>query len=98
MSCVKRKPAICICENKGANQLRRNSAADQCLCCHYLNCTIPLLPKFQTYSNLPRLYTQICVGPALKSSRDTAHIAKRFSGTVILRMNMIITIEQYNDK
>ena len=29
MSCVIRKPAFCICENKEADQLRGNREADQ---------------------------------------------------------------------
>ena len=45
MSCVMRKPTICICENKDANQLRGNREADQRLCFRYLDSTIPLLPK-----------------------------------------------------
>ena len=31
MSRVMRKPAFCICENKGADQLHGNCADDQCL-------------------------------------------------------------------
>ena len=41
-----RKPAFCICENKGADQLRGNRAADQRLCFRYIDGTIPLLHKF----------------------------------------------------
>ena len=36
-----RKPAFCICENKGADQLHSICAADQRLKCHSI---IPLLP------------------------------------------------------
>ena len=32
MSCAMRKPAFCICKNKGADQLHGNRAADQRLC------------------------------------------------------------------
>ena len=39
-----RKPDFCICENKGADQLRGNCAADQCLCFRYFDSTIPLFP------------------------------------------------------
>ena len=39
-----RKPVFCICENKGADQLRDNHAADQHLCFCYID-TIPLLHK-----------------------------------------------------
>ena len=39
-----RKPDFCICENKDADQLRSNCAADQRLCFRYTDRTIPLLP------------------------------------------------------
>ena len=32
-----RKPAFCICENKDADQLRRNREADQRLCFRYMD-------------------------------------------------------------
>ena len=35
------KPIICICENKGADQLRSNREADQRLCFCYTDSTIP---------------------------------------------------------
>ena len=38
-----RKPAFYICENKDADQLRGNRAADQSLCFHYIDSTIPPL-------------------------------------------------------
>ena len=44
MSGVVRKPAFCIWENKGADQLRGNREADQRLCFRYMDSTIPLLP------------------------------------------------------
>ena len=39
-----RKTDFCICENKDADQLRRNRKADQRLCFRYTDSTIPLLP------------------------------------------------------
>ena len=39
-----RKTTICICENKGTDQLGRNCEADQRLCFRYMDSTIPLLP------------------------------------------------------
>ena len=35
MSHIVRKPTICICKNKGADQLRSNCEADQRLCFCY---------------------------------------------------------------
>ena len=45
LSCVVRKPAFCICENKDADQLRGNREAEQRLCFRYTDSTIPLLSK-----------------------------------------------------
>ena len=40
-----RKRDYCLCENKGADQLRSNCEADQRLCFGYSDSTIPLLLK-----------------------------------------------------
>ena len=50
MSCVMRKPAICMRENKDTDQLGSNCAADQRLCFRYMDCKIPLLPKSESSS------------------------------------------------
>ena len=42
MSCHMGKPSICICENKGADQLCSNCEADQRLCFRYTDSKIPL--------------------------------------------------------
>ena len=47
------KPAICICENKDADQLRGNREADQRLCFRYSDSTIPLLLKSEISSFKP---------------------------------------------
>ena len=52
MSHVMRKPTFCICKNKGSDQLRGNRQADQLLCFHNMDSTIPLLSK----SEIPSLY------------------------------------------
>ena len=43
---VMRKPAFCICENKGVDQLPSNCAADLPFF-SYIDSTVPLLPKFK---------------------------------------------------
>ena len=48
-----RKPTICICENKDADQLRGNREADQRLCFRYTDSTIPLLSKSKISSFYP---------------------------------------------
>ena len=45
-----RKPDFCICENKGADQLRGYREADQRLCFRHLDSTIPLLSKSEISS------------------------------------------------
>ena len=50
MSLLMRKPTICICETKGADQLRSNCEADQRLCFRYMDSIIPLLPKSEISS------------------------------------------------
>ena len=52
MGCVVRKPSFCICENKYADQLHSNCAADQRLCFRYMDSTIPLLPKSENFKLL----------------------------------------------
>ena len=44
------KPDFCLCENKGADQLRGNREADQRLCFRYTDSTIPLLLKSEISS------------------------------------------------
>ena len=48
MSLVLRKQAFCICENKGADQLRGNPEADQRLCFRYTDSTIPIIEAMRT--------------------------------------------------
>ena len=50
LSRLMRKPTICICENKDADQLRGNREADQRLCFRYSDSTIPLLLKSEISS------------------------------------------------
>ena len=62
LSPVMRKPPFCKCENKDADQLRSNCAADQRLCFRYTDSTIPLLPK----SEISSLYlSSVAVQPGL---------------------------------
>ena len=61
MSCLVGKQTMCIGKNKGADQLRGNREADQCLSFCYTDSTIPLLFKSKISS--------------LKPSSVTAHAA-----------------------
>ena len=48
-----RKPVFCICENKHADQLRSNCAADQRICFRFIDSKIPLLSKSEISSLKP---------------------------------------------
>ena len=50
LSHIVRKPTICICKNKDADQLRGNREADQRLCFRYTDSTLPLLLKSEISS------------------------------------------------
>ena len=50
---MEKKTTICIGKNKGADQLRINCGADQCLCFFYMDSTIPLLSKSKISSLFP---------------------------------------------
>ena len=83
-----RKPTMCICENKGADQLRSNCEADQRLCFRYTDSTIPLLfvnQKFPISSHLLCLYSSVCVGPVRKPHCWFSHEAAQlcFIGDVV---------------
>ena len=45
-----KKPRFCLCENKGADQLRSNCTADQRLCFRYTDSTLSLLIKSEISS------------------------------------------------
>ena len=70
------KSAICIGENKDADQLRGNREADQRLCFRYSYSTIPLLLKPEISSLC--LYRPVRVGPVQKQhcwfSHEAAHL------------------------
>ena len=68
MSHLMRKPTICICENKGADQLRGNREADHSFvfATRIVQFLYFLNPKFPVSSHLLCLYRPICVGPVRK--------------------------------
>ena len=58
-----RKPAVYLCENKDADQLHGNKAADgQCLCIGNIDSMIPQLPKSEISSLKP---SSVVVQPGL---------------------------------
>ena len=61
---MKTKSAFFFRQNKGADQLHGNRAAEQRLCNRYIDSTTPvylLNPEFHTPSHLLWLYSPVCV-------------------------------------
>ena len=82
-----RKPAFCICENKDADQLRSNCAADQRLCFRYTDSTIPLLPKSEFSSLTP---SSVVVQPGLcRTLSETPKTGFLTTRLIILRIKMV---------
>ena len=86
------KPTICISENKGADQLRGNREADQCLCFRYSD-TVKFLfhlnPKFQASSSFLCLYKSVCVGPVRKPHCWFSHEAAQMMSPLDLLLHTL---------
>ena len=77
-----RKPDVCICENKDADQLRGNREADQRLCFRHPDCTIPLLSEIRNFKPLAIfcgctawLVSDLVGNPEDRFSQNEAHIS-----------------------
>ena len=72
MNRVMRKPALCICKNKGTDQLRSNCAADQRL--WFRHRTISVLPKSEFFKPLAAssvvVHTARFVSDLVENSED----------------------------
>ena len=93
-----RKPAFCICENKNADQLRRNCAADQHLCFRYMDSAIPLLSKSKISSLIFCGCTAPFVSDLVKNPEDSfshneAHMV--LTGQAVLERYLKIMVKIY---
>ena len=81
------KPTICICENKGADQLRGNlisafvfATRAFVFATRIVQFLLYLNPKFQASSSFLCFYRSVCVGPVRKPhcwfSHEAAHLIK----------------------
>ena len=61
-----RKPAFCICENKGADQLGGDRADDQRLCFRIMDEII----KFLFWLSFGTVYSPVCIRPGWKPRRQ----------------------------
>ena len=85
-----KKKTICICKNKGADQLRINCGADQCLCfstwivqfLYFLN------PKFPASYHLLILYRPVCVRPGRNPNYWFSHAQAHKRGRRSHRRNL----------
>ena len=84
---IVRKPDFSICENKGADQLQGNRAADQRLCFCYIDSTFPLLPKSKIFKPVAifcgctaRFVSDLVGNPEDRFSRDRANLRHVMSG------------------
>ena len=97
MSRLIRKPTICICENKGADQLRSNCEADQRLCFRY---TVQFLsfqnPKFPVSSVLLCLYSPVCVRPVRKPHCWFSHEAAQLCFCCLSNQSCMIPVSENN--
>ena len=71
-----RKPVFCICDNKGADQLRGNSAPDQRFCFRSLDSTTTLLMSSLTffYGSAARFVSDQVGNPEYRFCLVEAHI------------------------
>ena len=85
MSRLVGKPTICICENKGADQLRGNRKLISAFvfATRIVQFLFYLKPKFQASSSFLCMYRPVCVGPVRKPhcwfSHEEAQMLKSLS-------------------
>ena len=95
-----RKPTICLCENKDADQLRGNREADQRLCFRYLPldvATIARASKSGTATCMPIIFYLPKLSKESKSLNTVLVVAAKqnVSGTVLDAV-YIIYISEFN--
>ena len=73
-----RKPIFCICENKGAEELRSNCVVLQRFYFRYIGSTIPLLPKSEISSLYPSsVAVQLVLCPTCFETPKTGFVVMR---------------------
>ena len=92
-----RKPSSCICENKAADQLRSNCAADQRLCFRHIDSTIPLPFKSEILS---LLLSSVAVQPCLcrtwsETRKLFSHNEAHFYTISAVNLNMLMRLHNY---
>ena len=86
------KPTICIGENKGADQLRSNSEADQRLCFRNTDSTIPLLSKSKISSLYPS--SVIVQADLCRTWSETQIVSPHAKSHFLLSHNLELPVEE----
>ena len=89
-----RKPAFCICENKGADHLRCNREAISAVvfATRIVQSLYFINPKFQASSYLLWLYSPVCVGPGQKPRTPVFSERDSFIDFLFLRQSYDVTV------
>ena len=87
-----RKPTICICKNKGADQLRGSREADHAFvfATRIVQSLYFLNTKFHASSSFLRLYRPVCVEPVRKPHCWFSHKTAQILNQVLLHTAYLI--------
>ena len=88
-----RKPDFCLCENKGADQLRSNCEADQRLCFRYTDSTLSLLIKSEIssfYAASGTVHVGLC--QTWLETPKTGFLASRLKSLYMLSFSLKLTV------
>ena len=92
-----RKPDFCLCENKGADQLRGNPKLISAFvfATRIVQFLFYLNPKFQASSSFLSLYRPVCVGPGRKSRRPV--FSRRGSHNKLYWLTWVLYLKHFFD-
>ena len=84
-----RKLDFCLCENEAADQLCSNCTADQRLCFHLIDSTMPLLSKSEISTVWPS--SRSCTGQFVSEARKTGFLPSGLICTSMFDIEVIVT-------
>ena len=93
LSHIMRKPAFWQCENKSTDQLHGYYAADQPLCYHYIESTIPLLSRSEISSLLsPHVVVQPSLCRTWLETAKTCFLVMQLSDHQICSLSVLLVL------
>ena len=97
LSHLLRKPTICICENKGADQLRKTKKliSSFVFATRIVQFLYLLNPKFPVSSHLLCLYSPVCVGPVQKAHCWFSHEADHLKMNDLLSFSFLKVFKNF---